>query len=872
MRRSITSIAIAIVAVLSTASSGALDLSGQYWFGSVSVDPNTNAPWAKRGTASITESQWDQEWDDYDGHHTFSSAYATETQADGSIDVVFSQGTYNIAWNGDVMIHAGTVLQGGGEGIDVFTRKATDVDVNDVLGHHSYFGYHLDWASPGDSCGWGDFTFDPNGTVTGGWTNDRGVMEEPGTLNWTLDGGNATINLMGEAALYLGKGGVAFAWDIDPEQDAWGTDVGYASFIQKTDQTITMADIAGTYQIRFLETGPGSVPYTCGQGTCVIEAVDDVNGTLSLDAYFSDGEHDVSIISCSVGPGNEFHTADNSVPDGIVSPDKNLIFVPEYQYENPPTRTADDWLGGGFLIKNTLSSDVSEHVLKIEMSKTHNYCYDTGTTFRYQFDAAVQADDTVSSITMTTPGGSEFTLDLEVEDGERWFNHHVSSLNEADLAVYTAGTYTFTVHYAAGGSDTTTVLYALPGGEAIPPVTQQPVLLSPADGAIGVPPTVTFTFETPTDPNWTIGLEWEAVTDSNDGGGGNVADDASSYGPVALSASTEYEVVLAINHAISGTNPDGIPTVVDTDAEERFTFTTGDSVVLSVVDYGVGSSSAYGVRTFEWTYGRSGEWKSRMGDEVVVNYGDGTSFTGIETTNIAQANAQIWNEVVEVRDSTIIVLTLGSFQLSSDPNLTSHPDAWSFETASDGMLVNLSPYYLIRTNPSMVLLREDQMLLYQVQDVSVLFDSYTDALISWTLDANEPYADLNFHGKETDLGIVLPTSADTSGYAVTGFRIRGLGAGIIALGRVDPETGELLDLGELREVDTYARNDWNGDGIVSIVGDVPPFVQCVYFDTCPAWPEERLLCVGDCNRDGILSIVGDVPCFVNCVYFSNCPE
>ena len=28
----------------------------------------------------------------------------------------------------------------------------------------------------------------------------------------------------------------------------------------------------------------------------------------------------------------------------------------------------------------------------------------------------------------------------------------------------------------------------------------------------------------------------------------------------------------------------------------------------------------------------------------------------------------------------------------------------------------------------------------------------------------------------------------------------------------------------------------------------------------------------DCNGDGILSIVGDVPCFVQCVYFNNCPE
>ncbi|MCH7921085.1 MAG: carboxypeptidase regulatory-like domain-containing protein [Planctomycetes bacterium] len=67
-------------------------------------------------------------------------------------------------------------------------------------------------------------------------------------------------------------------------------------------------------------------------------------------------------------------------------------------------------------------------------------------------------------------------------------------------------------------------------------------------------------------------------------------------------------------------------------------------------------------------------------------------------------------------------------------------------------------------------------------------------------------------------------------------------------------------------------HDWNGDGIVSIIGDVPPFVNCVYFQSCPDVPGNQLLSIGDCNGDGILSIIGDVPCFVECVYFGNCPE
>ena len=70
--------------------------------------------------------------------------------------------------------------------------------------------------------------------------------------------------------------------------------------------------------------------------------------------------------------------------------------------------------------------------------------------------------------------------------------------------------------------------------------------------------------------------------------------------------------------------------------------------------------------------------------------------------------------------------------------------------------------------------------------------------------------------------------------------------------------------------------DMNWDGFVSIIGDVPGFVQVVYFQDydgyAQQYPGKDPVVVGDCNGDGILSIVGDVPCFVDCVYFGNCLE
>ena len=347
---------VAIVILFSAASFGSPNLSGEYWFGSLSVDVDTNAPLGKRGTVSISGNQWDQEWDDYDGHHTFSSAFTTTTQLDGSIDVNFAEETYNVAWNGDVMIHAGSVLGGGGEGIDIFTRKATNVDVNDVFGDHGFLGHYVGRGD--DTSGWGNLTFDPNGTVVGTWVNDHGDNES-GIFTWDFDDVNSVINAYGTAMydpehvahFFLTDGGIGSTYHIAFEEGRDGNDIGYNVIVKKTEQVITMADVAGTYQIRFLETGPGAVPYTCGRGTCVIEAVDDVNGIMSWDAYYSNGEHDVLSISCSIGPGNELHFAGEHEELGIISPDKNLICSVEYSYKNPPTRTEYDWLGGIFLIR-----------------------------------------------------------------------------------------------------------------------------------------------------------------------------------------------------------------------------------------------------------------------------------------------------------------------------------------------------------------------------------------------------------------------------------------------------------------------------------------------------------------------------------------
>jgi hypothetical protein len=230
-----------------------------------------------------------------------------------------------------------------------------------------------------------------------------------------------------------------------------------------------------------------------------------------------------------------------------------------------------------------------------------------------------------------------------------------------------------------------------------------------------------------------------------------------------------------------------------------FTAPALSSSGYGVGDYGVGTPQEYGVRTFQWTYGRSGEWTSQISRNVTVPYLDG-SLTGIEVTNVVEVtDGALWSEAVRAEGSTVQVLAQGDFYLSSDENLSSHPALWSFGTVTDGMLLGLSPYYLIRSDRGQVLWVYYQMLLYHVQNIHVLAGDYADALTAWTIDTRYPFVNVNMFGKEADLGLTLPTALETGGHAVTGFRIRGRSVGVIGLGRINPSTGQLQDLGELRE-------------------------------------------------------------------------
>ena len=93
---------------------------------------------------------------------------------------------------------------------------------------------------------------------------------------------------------------------------------------------------------------------------------------------------------------------------------------------------------------------------------------------------------------------------------------------------------------------------------------------------------------------------------------------------------------------------------------------------------------------------------------------------------------------------------------------------------------------------------QDQKILIKIQDVTVQGTLYQNAVIWYWLDSDFPFpaAGLDFSGKDTELGLNLPTSAETEGVSPTAISIYAFGTGTLVGGDVAAETGSVPDFNE----------------------------------------------------------------------------
>ena len=135
--------------------------------------------------------------------------------------------------------------------------------------------------------------------------------------------------------------------------------------------------------------------------------------------------------------------------------------------------------------------------------------------------------------------------------------------------------------------------------------------------------------------------------------------------------------------------------------------------------------------------------------------------------------------------------------LSSDASLTSHVSCWEMSQIYDGMIVTLD-YYVVA--PDLTLLETNIGLhkhLFEVQDITVPADTYTNCIIIWFLANTGGYVAPDYHGTDIEMTLSTPSSTDTGGWRLDDFEVYAPGVGVIASGNFNEHSGYLKELKRL---------------------------------------------------------------------------
>jgi hypothetical protein len=241
---------------------------------------------------------------------------------------------------------------------------------------------------------------------------------------------------------------------------------------------------------------------------------------------------------------------------------------------------------------------------------------------------------------------------------------------------------------------------------------------------------------------------------------------------------------------------------------------------VSFPDYFPLDASSHGFKTFQWTYGNTGTYSSSVSGTLIVPYTSG-AIQGIGIVNFEEGKTLYATK----NGAEVKLLSINDAYFSTDQFLTAHPAAYTFSTVTDDMLVDMGIYYDVSYDLTSWYLQDYLAILFDIQDVTIPLGQQNNTVIMWFLDEDYPFKSLNFYGKDVDLGITLPNGTQTGGRSVTDFMIFGYGIGMIAVGDVDAESGDLVNLAEL--VDISPPLDIERIGIMT---------ECEYVDGIPNGP------------------------------------
>ena len=163
----------------------------------------------------------------------------------------------------------------------------------------------------------------------------------------------------------------------------------------------------------------------------------------------------------------------------------------------------------------------------------------------------------------------------------------------------------------------------------------------------------------------------------------------------------------------------------------------------------------------------------------------------------------------------------GNHYPSTDCAMSGFPATTLPESIYDGLLVSFSSVPSVAVRKDLLQCGTsgdaDETLLFRIQDLQAGGRTYKDVVVLWFLQDGEPFVALDFHGKESDLGLLLPDATMTEDRRVQSFFALARHEGMIAGGAIEDD-GALLALAELTSVDCSAGLEWD-------VFDVPGYYR-----------------------------------------------
>ena len=204
----------------------------------------------------------------------------------------------------------------------------------------------------------------------------------------------------------------------------------------------------------------------------------------------------------------------------------------------------------------------------------------------------------------------------------------------------------------------------------------------------------------------------------------------------------------------------------------------------------------YGIKTYEYTVGQTGQFTSQVVGTETVQYSTG-AITGTRITFLGGT--------LSVRSEKRLLSPLRSLQ-DRVPSTTCgelvYPPDVTFGQVHDGMILDRRgegnwEVNINDLNDCEELGFGDSFVdLIQIRDVHISGKRYNNAIVAWELEPKEypalVFQPLNLGGKEQEWGLTpLPTAAETNDWAVDDVVIYGRRVGILAVGLIESETGGL---------------------------------------------------------------------------------